>query len=66
MSTPTRRLADLLLVDVSLDEFVASRRARGRAWRLIARDLWEATHGEIDVTFETLRQWYPEDEPAAS
>lgn len=55
-----KRLADLLLGG-KLDEFVRSRRAEGRAWRLIARDLWEATDGALDVTHETLRSWYPED-----
>ena len=57
---PMKRLADALLGG-KLDEFVGSRRAQGRAWRLIARDLWEATNGEIDVTHETIRYWYPED-----
>ncbi len=55
--TPTQRLADVLL-EKSLDDFVAERRAEGRAWRLIARDLWQSTNGEIDVTYETLRSWY--------
>lgn len=57
---PLRRLADHLL-DGKLDEFVRSRRAEGRAWRLIERDLWLETKGQIDVTFETLRAWYGED-----
>lgn len=63
-STPTLRLADLLLGDQGpLEEFVRSRRASGRAWRLVARDLYEATNREVDVTYETLRSWFP-DEPA--
>lgn len=57
---PLRRLADHLL-DGELDEFVLSRRAEGRAWRLIERDLWIATEGQVDVTFETLRNWYGEE-----
>ena len=66
-ATTTKRLAEVLL-DESLDDFVLSRRAQTppRAWRLVARDLWEATDGQIDVTYETLRSWYPEQSSAAS
>lgn len=64
MPTPTRRLADLMLGG-ALDDFVLTRRASGRSWRLISRDLWEATGGELDVTYETLRGWYL-DEPEAA
>ncbi len=66
MSTPSRQLADLLL-DGGIDDFVATRRAgdRPRAWRLIARDIWEATDGKLDLTYETLRSWYPEDRVAS-
>jgi hypothetical protein len=61
--TAHRRLADILLGDDGpLEEFVRSRRGRGRAWRLIARDLYEATGHEVDLTHETLRGWFP-DEP---
>lgn len=60
MATPTRRLADLL-VPGGIDSFVADRRAGGRAWRLISRDIWEATGGELDITYETLRAWFPDD-----
>ena len=61
--SPTRRLADHLL-DGKLDEYVRSRRAEGMAWRLIARDLW-ADIG-VDVTYETLRSWFPEDRVGAA
>jgi hypothetical protein len=56
--TPTRRLADTLL-DGRLDEFVTSRRAEGRPWRLICRDLRDATDGAIDITEVTIRSWFP-------
>ena len=60
-STPTAQLADLILGDAGpLEDFVRSRRAEGRAWRLIARDLYEVTGQRIDVTYETLRSWYPD------
>jgi hypothetical protein len=48
-----------MLVD-DLDGFVLTRREQGRAWRLIARDLYDATDGKVDVTYETLRSWYPD------
>lgn len=54
----TQRLADTLL-DGQLEEFVRSRRAKGRSWRLISRDLYEATG--VDVSYETLRVWFPEE-----
>lgn len=63
-TTPTQRLADYLLGG-TLDEFVRSRRP-DRSWRLIARDLYEATGHEIDVTYMTLTNWYQDligDEP---
>lgn len=54
-TTPTQRLIDLRL-DGELEEFVRSRRAAGRSWRLIARDIYDAT-GQ-DVTEVTVRSWY--------
>lgn len=57
--TDRQRLIEVIL-GCSVEEFVRSRRATGRAWRLIERDLFAAT-GE-DVTYETLRSWFP-DEP---
>jgi hypothetical protein len=64
VQTPNHRLADILLGDDGpLENFVRTRRATGRAWRLIARDLYEAT--DLDLTYETLRSWFP-DAPAES
>jgi len=63
MPTPTQLAANHLL-DGHLDQFVAERRNTGRSWRLIARDLYEAT--DLDVTHETLRTWYPESTQVAS
>lgn len=59
--TPKQRLAEVLLGD-SLEHFVRSRRdaTPPRSWRLIARDLYEAT--DVDLTHESLRLWFP-DEP---
>lgn len=63
--TDRQRLATILLGDDGpLERFVRERRAAGRSWRLIARDLYDAT--EVDVTFETLRAWFPDQVKAAS
>lgn len=56
---PLRRLADHL-VKGGLDDFVKERRATGRSWRLIERDLYLSTKGKASVSFETLRSWYPD------
>ncbi len=64
VQTPNHRLADLLLASEGpLEAFVRSRREQGRAWRLIARDLYEQTDRQVDLTYETLRSWFP-DAPA--
>lgn len=55
--TAKQQLADVLLKG-TLDEFVKTRRADGVSWRKIARDLEDATG--VDVTFESVRNWYPE------
>jgi len=55
--TPTHRLADVLL-PTTLAEYVAGKRESGRSWRLISRDLYEETAGQVDVTAETLRSWF--------
>lgn len=59
--TPTQKLANYLLTDQGgLERFVRDRRAEGKTWRVITRDLWEATGRQIDVTVECLRGWYPD------
>lgn len=52
-----QRLADALLAG-GLDEYVQTRRSEGRSWRLIARDIWTDTDGQVDVTEVTLRGWF--------
>ena len=54
--TATQRLADLLL-DEPVEVFVSRKRSEGRSWRLIARDLFTLTNGQVDVTTQTLRMW---------
>jgi hypothetical protein len=51
-----QRLADELLGRPVLD-FIAEKRASGETWTNIAFALREATHGEIAVSGEALRQW---------
>lgn len=58
--TPTARLADHILGEPVAD-FIRARRAEGRSWRMVERDLREATDGQIDVTYETLRTWFPDE-----
>ncbi len=59
VQTPNHRLADLLLASEGpLEAFVRSRRELDRSWRLIARDLYETTGGQVDLTYETLRGWF--------
>lgn len=62
--SPTFRLADNLLGG-TLEAFVKERRAAGVPWRTVSRDLWEATGKQVDVTYETLRTWFPDDEAVA-
>lgn len=54
--TPNQRLATTIL-GRPLEDFVLERRP-DKSWRLIARDLHEATNGQVDVTGEALRGWY--------
>jgi hypothetical protein len=52
----TQQLADLVL-GRPVEEYVAERRNAGRSWRMVTRDLAEATEGRVDVTEVTLRSW---------
>jgi hypothetical protein len=63
-SKTKRRVADLL-ISGGIDNFVLSRRAAGRSWRLIAIDLLGETNGEIDVAPTTLSGWFSPDVPAS-
>lgn len=55
MSTATQRLLDHLL-DGDLRGFIHSRRINGRSWRSISLELHDDF--QVDVTHETLRNWY--------
>lgn len=55
--TATQQLASLLLKR-DVNDFIAEKRAEGRPWRFVARDLYDATDGQVDVTYETLRTWH--------
>jgi hypothetical protein len=60
-----RQAIDILLGDPArLDQVVAELRAQGLGWRRVAFEVRDLTH--VDVTHETLRNWYSETgEPAA-
>ena len=55
MASALRQLLDTKLV--GLDMYILERRDIGRSWRQIAADIRVAT--DIDVSDETLRNWYP-------
>ncbi|MDP4015356.1 MAG: hypothetical protein U0990_11485 [Candidatus Nanopelagicales bacterium] len=54
--TPNQRLAQLLL-GTPLDQWLSTKRTSGTPWRAIARDLYTATNGQIDMSHETIRIW---------
>lgn len=43
-----------------MSEFVLSRRAGGMSWRAIATEIHVVTRGNLDVTGQTLANWYPD------
>lgn len=53
--TPNQRLASHLLGQPVVD-WIRERRPHV-SWRLIARELYEATSGEIDITPQTVITW---------
>ena len=55
--TPLYRLLDALLPG-GIDAYVAAKRAEGESWRRIERAIWADVN--VDVTYQTLRNWYPE------
>lgn len=59
--SPRRLLADTLLADRGgLDAFVQTRREAGLSWRRITWELYEATDHKVEISYETLRSWFPE------
>jgi hypothetical protein len=60
--TRTQQLASLLLGQ-PVETFVRTRRAEGRSWRLISRDLYDATGQQLDVSDVTLISWFGGREP---
>jgi hypothetical protein len=54
--SPTQRLATVLL-GRPVREWIAEQRELGWSWRKIADDLYIATDGLVDVSYEAIRQW---------
>ena len=54
--TARMRLAELVLGQ-PLDTYLIERRAEGDSFRKIARDMRDATNGDVDITEVTLRSW---------
>jgi CRISPR/Cas system endoribonuclease Cas6 (RAMP superfamily) len=63
--TVTRRLADVLL-ERPLTEYVAEKRTSTPrwSWRLIAKQLYHDTDGQVTISHNTLRLWFADDEVA--
>lgn len=56
-----RTLAESLfrhIRDQELGSLVRSERSRGRSWRQIRDDVRSLTGGEVDLTHQTLLNWY--------
>lgn len=62
VASSLRTSIDLLLGDDDLGHFVRARRLEGLSWRRIALDIYEVTGG-AEVTVESLRNWFPDDDP---
>ena len=62
--TPTQRLAGMIL-GKPVKDYIAERRALGRSWRLVARDLYDATNGQIDITYQAAKNWAADEDTAA-
>lgn len=58
--TPNQQLASLLLGE-PVEAWILARRERGQSWRVIARDLYTATNGRVDVAHQTLVNWTESD-----
>jgi hypothetical protein len=57
--SPWYLLADhLLRRQGGVRTFALDRRAAGKSWRVIARELHVATKGKVDVTDQTLANWF--------
>ena len=59
MKSTTHRYADLVL-GRPLAEYVTEKRNAGISWRRISLDIRDDTAGQVDITYETLRKWFPE------
>jgi hypothetical protein len=55
--THLRQFADHVLRG-RLDDFVLEHRAQGVSWEAIAKELWDCTGHKINLSGQTLRQWY--------
>lgn len=51
-----KRLADLLL-GKPVEDYILERRRAGKSFRVISRDLYLETNGEVDVSDVSLRLW---------
>jgi hypothetical protein len=54
--SPLRQALDVIMGPGELDALVRLGRLRGRSWRALALEVRDRTR--VDVTHETLRNWY--------
>ncbi len=62
--TPNQKLAGMIL-GKPVKDYIRERRALGRSWRLVARDLYEVTNGQIDITYQAAKNWSADEDTAA-
>ena len=55
-TTPSQRLATVLL-EQSVQDWIAGQRSLGLSWREVAETLGIVTGGQVVVSYETIRQW---------
>ena len=58
--TPSQRLATVLLGQ-DVRDWLRTQRADGASWRIIARNLYNQTNHQVDVSHEAVRSWLEDD-----
>lgn len=54
--TANQRLASVILGRPVMD-WIAEQRSSGHSWLTVATNLYDATDGEVDVSYEAVRLW---------
>lgn len=56
MQTPAQLLATLLIGEPVV-AWINHRRDQGATWKIITRDIYQRTGGQLDLTEKTVRDW---------